>query len=102
MNMRFDETVRILVLMSIAVLTSACATVPLAPGAAQVRLTRDAADVASCRAIGNVAGDCSPESQKRTSEATLRNATISAGANAVLVTREWAGMVCGGIAYECH
>ena len=33
---------------------SACASVPLAPGAAQVKITRAPADVAHCKALGNL------------------------------------------------
>jgi len=37
-----------------AVLVSACVSTPLAPGAAQVKVTRVAADVSNCEALGNI------------------------------------------------
>jgi hypothetical protein len=37
-----------------AITLSACVSTPLAPGAAQVKVTRVAADVSSCSALGNV------------------------------------------------
>jgi len=90
------------VLLSVAALLSACDTVPLAPGAAHVRITHNAADVAACAAVANVESACSPEDHKRTSEATIRNRTVAAGGNTLLVTNEWQGMMCEGIAYDCR
>jgi len=37
-----------------AVSVSACVSTPLAPGAAQVKVTRVAAEVSSCKALGNL------------------------------------------------
>ena len=37
-----------------AISVSACVSTPLAPGAAQVKVTRVAADVSSCKALGNI------------------------------------------------
>jgi hypothetical protein len=37
-----------------AISVSACISTPLAPGAAQVKVTRVPADVSSCRALGNL------------------------------------------------
>jgi hypothetical protein len=37
-----------------AVSMSACVSTPLAPGAERVRVTRVAADVSSCKALGNI------------------------------------------------
>jgi hypothetical protein len=37
-----------------AIAISACVSIPLAPGAAQVNVTRVAADVSSCKALGNI------------------------------------------------
>jgi len=100
--MRFEETVRFVVLLSAVTFLSACETVPLDPGAAQVRITRNSSDVASCTAVGNVDAGCSAEGEKRAFEHTIRNRTIGVGGNTLLVTDEWLGRVCGGIAYECH
>jgi hypothetical protein len=93
---------RMVALLSVATLLPACETAPSVPGAAQVRVTRNPADVSSCTAVGNVDAGCSPEGQQRTFEQTIRERTIGVGGNTVLVTTEWQGMVCGGIAYACH
>jgi hypothetical protein len=37
-----------------AIAVSACVSTPLAPGAAQVKVTRVAADVSSCKPLGNI------------------------------------------------
>jgi hypothetical protein len=37
-----------------AISSSACVSTPLAPGAAQVNVTRVPADVANCKALGNI------------------------------------------------
>jgi hypothetical protein len=37
-----------------AMFLSACVSTPLAPSAAQVKVTRLAADVSSCKALGNI------------------------------------------------
>jgi hypothetical protein len=102
MKSRFDEKLRMVVLLSAATLLTACETVPLATGAAQVRFARATSDVASCTAVGNVDAECSPEGQQRTFDRTIRNRTVSLGGNTLLVTNEWNGMVCEGIAYDCH
>jgi hypothetical protein len=100
--MEVEMRLRMMVLLSLATLLPACEAVPLVPGAAEVRVTRDPADVASCAAVGNVDAGCSPEGQQKTFEHTIRNGTIGAGGNTVLVTKEWQGMVCEGTAYACH
>jgi hypothetical protein len=61
-----------------------CVTVALAPGAEKVKITKNASDVASCRAVGNV------NSQPMGPEATnadLQNKTMGLGGNTVFVTR---------------
>ena len=93
---------RIVVLLCVATLLASCESTSSLPGAAQVRVTRNSADVASCTAVGNVDAGCSPESHQKGLEQTLRERTIGAGGNTVLVTTEWQGMVCEGIAYACH
>ncbi len=91
-----------LVLLSVATILSGCETVPLAPGAAQVRFTSNPADVASCKAVGNVAAGCSSDGQIQTFEPTIRNRTIGVGGNTVFVTRESLGIACEGVAYDCR
>jgi hypothetical protein len=100
--MRFNDTIRVVVLLNAATVLAACETVPLTPGAAAVRITYDPSDVASCTAVGNVDGGCSAQGAKQMFEHTIRNRTIEIGGNTVLVTNQWQGMVCEGTAYDCR
>jgi hypothetical protein len=77
--------------------TAACATVALAPGAERVRLTTNAADVAPCKAVGNV--KALPGSSVD-SEASIRNQALGLGANTIFVTRYVSGSE-EGVAYSC-
>src|SRR5260370_34871714 len=43
-----------LTLATVALITCSCVTVTLVPGADKVKLTHNAADVAACKAVGNV------------------------------------------------
>jgi len=47
---------RILVIgaLALALAVTGCTTVPLAPGADQVKITRNEADVAFCKPVGNI------------------------------------------------
>ncbi len=70
----------------------------LAPGAAQVRITSNLADVQTCRAVGNVdavkyGGD----------EAIMRNDVIGDGGDTLLLTLDGGSVGRGGmgIAYRC-
>jgi hypothetical protein len=47
------KSARIVVVLA-AISVSACVSTPLAPGAAQVKVTRVAADVSSCKALGDI------------------------------------------------
>jgi hypothetical protein len=100
--MRLSVKIRVVVLLSAAGPLSACETVPLVPGAAAVRITHDLSDVASCAAVGNVDAGCSPQGERRMFEHTIRNRTIEMGGNTVVVTNEWQGMMCQGVAYDCR
>jgi hypothetical protein len=80
----------------------ACESIPLAPGADQVRLTRNPADVSSCKPVGNVSGECSSGShQLQAIEPLLRNHTVGLGGNTVFVTVDSLGIACEGVAYHC-
>ncbi len=75
-----------------------CVTVALAPGADQVHLTKNAADVASCKAVGNVK---SPQSDNAfDAEPSIRNQAVGLGGNAIFVTRDF-NSALEGIAYHC-
>lgn len=81
---------------------SACAPYVLAPGAGDVRLTKVAADVASCSAVGNVQlprdGDGADLSN---AQGRLKNQAIGLGANVVLITESMFGTPTTGVAYRC-
>jgi len=71
-------------------------TVALAPGADQVKLTHNVADVASCTAVGNVTG-LSDRIGTLDIEPLLRNRTIGLGGNTVFLTNGEQE----GVAYRC-
>jgi hypothetical protein len=78
--------------------TAGCATVALAPGAEQVRITNKAADVASCKAVGNVKVRSSANSDE--TDATIRNQAVGLGANTILFTG-YVGSSEEGVGYNC-
>jgi hypothetical protein len=80
--------------VAICALASGCVTFTPAPGADQVRLMRNPADVAKCTAVGNVAWD-------REKPDDVRNLTVGLGGNAIFVTSEQNGFVVTGVAYRC-
>lgn len=71
-----------------------CVTTALAPGAADVRVVRSAADVASCTAVGNVR-------QPPDLNADMRNMTVGVGGNTLFVTEESTNLIRAGVAYRC-
>jgi hypothetical protein len=85
----------------VAVSVSACASTPLAPGADKVKITRIAAEVANCKALGNL--DQGPTED---ANASARNHAIGLGGDTVLDTTStnMYGMVLPlrtGIIYRC-
>ena len=92
-----NNVFRLAGLISFTAMTAACTTVTLAPGADRVRLTVNAADVSSCRAVGNVKA---PPGSGFDSEATIRNQALGVGANTIFVTRNVSGAE-EGVAYKC-
>jgi hypothetical protein len=84
--------------VAIAVLfTSSCVMVALAPGAEKVKLTHFAADVAGCKAVGNVS--VKPDIwEPQFVEFQLRNKTVGLDGNALFYTM--AGDY-EGVAYRC-
>jgi hypothetical protein len=86
-----------------ALLLTGCQTVTPAPGADKVRLTNNPADVASCKAVGNITV---PKTSNGTvdiaSAATeFRNRTIGLGGNTGFVTSGFVSVPVEGIAYHC-
>ena len=80
--------------LTIATLTAGCVTTALAPGAAQVKIVRNTADVAACTAVGNVVPDA-----RKAEDA--RNLTVGLGGNTIFVTTESFGTIINGVAYRC-
>ena len=81
------------ILLLAGLLLTGCVT-PLAPGADQVRVTHNAADVAGCTAVGNLEPSADP-----------RNQAVGLGGNVVFATNRFVGgVVIGaytGVVYRC-
>lgn len=73
--------------------------VTLAPGADQVKITKNAADVSTCTAVGNIqfSGDDWPGNI----QGQLRNQTIGLGGNVALDTSSSFSKDVTAIAYRC-
>ena len=89
-----------------AMLLVACAMtgcVSLAPGADKVVLTRDASDVATCTAVGNVRVqvDVNRQVDIANASAVFRNRVVALGGNTGLVTDGSVGIPVEGTAYRC-
>ena len=84
-----------LTLATVALITCSCVTAPLAPGADNVKLTQNAADVAGCKAVGNVSLILGRD-DLRSREALLRNRTVGLDGNTVFLTTS-----LKGVAYRC-
>jgi len=74
--------------------TAGCQTVALAPGAEKVRITQNANDVASCKAVGNV------KAPPVATNETLQNQAFGLGGNTVFETG-FDGNSFAGVAYSC-
>jgi hypothetical protein len=86
-----------LVVLAICAIVAGCATVPLSPGAEQVKVTRHAADVAACASVGNL----STPSMMMTdpdAERQMQNETLGLGGNVLLLS---SSVSRTGIAYRC-
>lgn len=87
------------VLVILGACASGCVTITAAPGADQVRVTREAGDVLQCSAVGNLPreggfGSFGPQTP-------LHNFVVGLGGNAVLVTTESLGTIVSGVVYHC-
>ena len=80
-------------------LSSGCATVALAPGADKVRLTKSAADVATCKVVGNVKRP--QDSSSLDAEPIIRNQAVGLGGNTVFITQSDVSGPWQGVAYQC-
>lgn len=72
--------------------------VPRAPGAEQVKITRNPADVAPCRAVGNL--DSHIEGNTAQIAAQMQNQAVGVGGKAVLDTSVL-GTTTTGVIYHC-
>jgi hypothetical protein len=92
---------RPLLVLSASILVQACAATTLAPGADKVRLTRDAADVSSCAAVGNITPAQDAKGDTFSTPASFQNQAIGLGGNTVLVTQQYMGAPISGVVYRC-
>ena len=83
--------------LALTIIASACVSVPMVPGSERVKITRDPADVANCKAVGNADpnGDLA------------RNQAVGLGGDTVLdTTPRLFGVIGGadpgiGVIYRC-
>jgi len=68
-----------------------------------VQITKDAADVSGCTAVGNVntLGSAQGPSQIADSSTVLRNQAVGLGGNVIFVTSATFGVPDQGVAYRC-
>ena len=92
-----------LAVIACAINVSCVPMTTLAPGAEQVRITKNAPDVAGCTAVGNLKAPVSPQGvpDATTSDREFRNLTIGFGGNVAFVTTAVLGVPVEGIAYRC-
>jgi hypothetical protein len=96
------RTVTIGAIVSFLLLMDACAVTRPAPGAAEIRLTKDAADVAKCQAVGNIAAPLeSGRVDMASAKTQFQNQAVGFGANVGLVTEGLLFAPAVGIAYRC-
>jgi len=85
------------VVVAICAILAGCETVPLTSGADQVKVTRNAADVAGCTSLGNLSTPpmmmTDPDAER-----ALRNEALGLGGNVLLVTSSTGRL---GVAYRC-
>jgi hypothetical protein len=82
--------------VAIGGVVSGCATLVLAPGAEQIKVTQLATDVEGCRAVGNVTSKAGPDL-----DTEIRNKTLGFGGNVLFVTSKF-GPASEGVAYRCN
>lgn len=80
-------------------LLSGCVSVPLAPGADQVKITRNAADVTGCVAVGNIDGHIRGDLDPDFTGNQMRNQAVGLGGNVVFDTTVLG--TASGVIYRC-
>jgi len=80
-----------------------CTTITAAPGADNIRLTDNAADVAACKAVGNIkTPQVSPGLVNSfVAEKQFRNLAVGLGSDVALVTEGTVSVPVAGIGYRC-
>jgi hypothetical protein len=81
------QIIRGCAIISMGTVLAACVATPitLAPGADQVRITKDSADVASCTAVGNVDAHQYPLDHSNAMR-QMQNETTGLGGNTLFLT----------------
>lgn len=88
-----------LIACSFIIAAVGCVTVVPAPGARQVRITADPANVSGCTPVGNIAP--LPNESVSMARVMFRNRVIGLGGNAGLITKRIFNEPIEGIAYRC-
>lgn len=97
-----QRTAIVICALSLPLLMDSCAVTRPAPGAAEIRLTKDAADVAKCQAVGNIIVPKENGVVDMASAKTqFQNQAVGFGANTGLVTDGLLFAPAAGIAYRC-
>jgi hypothetical protein len=94
--MKYHIASATLIVMAIVLEVAGC--VSLAPGADQVKITKNAADVAGCAAVGNVAGH-PPYAAPSDAMHQMQNQVVGLGGNDLLVTSDLVSAT--GVGYRC-
>jgi hypothetical protein len=84
-------------------LIAGCANITVAPGADKIRLIGNPADVASCKAVGNImTPEVSPGLVNSVvAEKQFRNLAVGLGSDVALVTKGTVNVPVTGIGYRC-
>lgn len=102
-HFRFNSAPARLCLVAGALGAMLLGCVSQAPGSDKVRLTKNATDVSTCTAVGNVKVPTGPNGNVDIANAAteFRNQVIGLGGNTGLVTYGLIGAPAQGIAYRC-
>ena len=88
------------IIICCCIASAGCVTMVAAPGANQVRLTRNSAEVVGCNPVGNI--NLSPNEQGLDAGLNFRNRVVGFGGNTGLITTSvLASEPIDGIAYRC-
>lgn len=95
------KPVALLLSLTACALTACAVPIPMAPGAERVRVTRNPADVVSCKPLGNY------DAERNLDEALARNHTVGLGGDTLLDTtpgdasRSSSAPITTGVIYRC-